>query len=93
MLRSRFANGDAFGLNPRPRLLGVQEVPSSNLGGPTKRFQTLTAKTLIPKCVLASTWSPKPSGKDAKPQITPSDIFSLALSTSRKNPTNPTFCF
>jgi hypothetical protein len=41
------------------RLLGVQEVPSSNLGGPTKTPQRLTEKAFITECVLASTWSPK----------------------------------
>ena len=42
-----------------PCLLGVQEVPSSNLGGPTKTLQTLKAETFLDSCVLASTWSPK----------------------------------
>ena len=29
------------------RLLGVQEVPSSNLGGPTKRFKRLQPSTFF----------------------------------------------
>jgi hypothetical protein len=54
----------------RERLLGVQEVPGSNPGGPTKSFQTLTAETFVAPRVLASTWSPKwtPSAQPGGPE-------------------------
>jgi hypothetical protein len=40
-------------------LLGVQEVPGSNPGGPTKIPQRLTASTPAENGVLESNWSPK----------------------------------
>ena len=40
------------------RLLGVQEVPSSNLGGPTKSLKDLQTPTLRTRG-LESSWSPK----------------------------------
>ena len=41
------------------RLLGVQEVPGSNPGGPTKTLQTLTDFGRPRNCVLESNRSPK----------------------------------
>jgi hypothetical protein len=72
-------------------LLGVQEVPSSNLGGPTSLFKHLQLKHSAPGAFWRPLGVQMAPEMDAKCGDSPLGIFPLALSTSRKNPTNPTF--
>ena len=62
------------------RLLGVQEVPSSNLGGPTKTLHRLTNGRASPTPSLESNWSPKwprHTGMRVRRSKPPAEGFSL----------------
>jgi len=72
-------------------LVGVQEVPSSNLGGPTKFLKDLQPK----HSPQAAFWSPigvqirTPAARFPEPTENRSHPWNL--SPPIKNPTNPTF--
>ena len=69
-------------------LLGVQEVPSSNLGGPTKFLNDLQT-THLP---IPSIWGPNPGLRQPGPPSMRKTLFKfLAALSSWKNLPFPTF--
>jgi len=72
-------------------LVGVQEVPSSNLGGPTKFLKDLQPK----HSPQAAFWSPIGVQNGRQPKGLPAHEKHCSnpwrLSPPIKNPTNPTF--
>jgi hypothetical protein len=67
------------------RLLGVQEVPSSNLGGPTKFLKDLQTADL-PQLRL---WSPTESKMDAGRGLRKNSCVSSGALSSLKKPDKP----